>query len=76
MEYPVTDDTVRRPAPAGTLVRLRRYQEAEREFRAYIGGLLDALGVSQDRLIGIDEGTCELLLAPEPEPVPDSDDEP
>lgn len=50
------------PNPADLLARLRRFQAAERDLRAYVEGLLDALGIPRDRLAGIDEETGDLLL--------------
>jgi len=55
------------PNPDELLARLRRYQAAERELRAYVEGLFDALGIPRDRLAGIDDETGDLLLTEPPQ---------
>jgi hypothetical protein len=55
------------PRPAGLLARLRAHKAAEAELRAYVAGLLDALGIPPERLVGIDDVTGELLLADPPD---------
>jgi hypothetical protein len=59
-------DKHRAPNPAALLGLLRAHQAAETEFRAYVMGLLDGLGLPRERFAGIDDAG-DLLLAPEPE---------
>ena len=52
------------PAPnvPALLTLLRAHRAAEVEFRAYVLGLLDGLGIPRERFGGIDDTTGELLL--------------